>query len=324
MTTKERVLALLEQHRGQRLSGAGIARALSVSRNAVWKAVNALRAEGCQIQAVTNGGYCLCADDDTLTAQSIAALLPAESAEYAARITVYPELDSTNRTAKELALAGAAHGTAVIAQTQTGGRGRYTRSFFSPPGGLYMSVVLLPERLHFSQITAVTAFAANAVSDAVFAVTGRMPGIKWVNDLMLDGRKICGILTEAVTDLESGTPGWIVLGIGVNVQTKPAEFPAELREIAGSLYPEGDASGARSRLAAEILKRLLTAPPQEAEIFRTYRSRLTVLGRQVTVIQGSNTFSAAAEELDDAGHLLVRTADGTLHTLCSGEIRILP
>ena len=322
MTTKERVLALLEQHRGQRLSGAEIAKALSVSRNAVWKAVNALRAEGCQIQAVTNGGYCLCADDDTLTTQSIAALLPAEFAEYAARITVYPELDSTNRTAKELALAGAAHGTAVIAQTQTGGRGRYTRSFFSPPGGLYMSVVLLPERLHFSQLTAVTAFAANAVSDAVFAVTGRMPGIKWVNDLMLDGRKICGILTEAVTDLESGTPGWIVLGIGVNVAAM--QFPAELRGIAGALCPDGDSPGARSRLAAEILKKLLTPPPQEAEIFRTYRSRLTVLGRQVTVIQSDRTFSAAAEDLDDAGHLLVRTADGTLHTLCSGEIRILP
>ena len=322
MNTKEQVLRLLEAQRGTFLSGEQLADSLSVSRNAVWKAIRALREAGHQIDAVTNKGYCLRTEDDTLSVQGMLPFLnPAVPPE---RIQIYPALVSTNQTAKELALAGAPHGTTVIAEQQTGGRGRYTRQFFSPRGGLYMSVILHPERLQFAQITAVTAFAAVAVCEAAAAVSGREPEIKWVNDIYLEGKKICGILTEAVTDMESGTPGWIVLGIGINVNTRSCDFPPELRQIAGALYPEGTPErGNRCRLAAEILNRTAgLQTPQQSAVMQAYRKRLMMLGKQVTVIQGEQQYPAAALDIDEAGHLIVQTADGTCRTLSSGEIRI--
>lgn len=320
MTTKEHVLHLLNTHIGEHLSGAEIARTLSVSRNAVWKAINALREEGYEISAVTNRGYSLTAPADQLTPQSIAALLSPETQHFAEMIQVHPSLVSTNQTAKELAVSGAPHGTTVIAETQTGGRGRYTREFYSPAGGLYMSVILHPALLHFSQITAVTAFAANAVCEAVTAVSGREPRIKWVNDIYLGGKKICGILTEGIADLESGGLSVIVLGIGLNIS---AEFPPALRKKAGSLFPDGAASGMRSRLAAELLNRLLgwSEPPQESDIFAAYRSRMMLPEKPVTVVQGQTEYQARVCGIDSEGHLIVETADGMRRTLLSGEIR---
>ncbi len=322
MNTKEQVLQLLEAQRGSYLSGEQIAQGLSVSRNAVWKAIRDLRAAGHRIEAATNRGYCIPEDADTLSLQGILPYLsPSLSPE---RIQVYRTLSSTNQTAKELALAGAPHGTAVIASAQTGGRGRYAREFVSPEGGLYLSVILHPDRLQFQHITAVTAFATNAVCEAIETVSGRSPQIKWVNDLFLDGRKICGILTEAVTDIESGSLSWIVLGIGINVNTRTSDFPPALRKTAGSLYPENQpARGNRCRLAAEILNRTAAqqAPP-ESEVMAAYRSRLMMLGQQITVHAQGSDYPATALDLDDAGHLIVRTADGSTQTLSSGEISI--
>ena len=323
MNTKEHVLRLLEERRGTYLSGAQIAETLSVSRNAVWKAIRDLRNAGHQIDAVTNKGYCIRTDDDTLSVQGMLPfLVPAVDP---AQIRIYPSLVSTNQTAKELALAGAPHGTAVIAEIQTGGRGRCARAFASPPGGLYMSVILYPERLQFEHITAVTAFAAVAVCEAAVAVTGRELQIKWVNDLFLAGKKVCGILTEAVTDMESGGLGWIVLGIGINVNTRLCKFPADLRQTAGVLCPDGEAVYAnRCRLAAEILNRTagFQSPPQESRIMQAYKQRLMMLGQAVTVVQGEREYPATACDIDAAGHLIVQTADGRQQTLSSGEIRI--
>ena len=324
MTTKERVLALLEAHRGEHFSGAQLAASLGVSRNAVWKAVTELRAAGCRIDAATNRGYCYAAENDLLSVLGILPLLSETARPLAAHLQVFPELASTNQTAKELALAGAAHGTAVIAERQTQGRGRYMRSFCSPPGGLYISMILHPDRLNFAHITTVTALAGAAVCEAVEAVSGKKPGIKWVNDVFLDGKKICGILTEAVTDIESGTLGWLVLGIGINVTTRTEDFPPELREIAGSVFGE-DVPGSRNRLAAELLNRIpgCVPAPAEAEVIGRYRSRLMMLGRQVTVVQSDGTeYSAAALDIDEAGHLIVETAAGERRVLSSGEIRI--
>lgn len=323
MNTKEQVLRLLEAQRGSFLSGEAIAQTLGVSRNAVWKAIRDLRQSGHRIDAITNKGYCVRAEDDMLTAAGILPYLnPAIRPE---QIQVYPSLQSTNQTAKSLAIAGAPHGTAIIAASQTGGRGRYDRQFVSPPGGLYLSIILHPDQLRFTHVTAVTAFAAVAVCEAIEAVTGRHPQIKWVNDLYLDGRKICGILTEAMTDFESGSLAWIVLGIGINVNTQISDFPPELRPIAGSLYPdENEPQGNRCKLAAEILNSIagISAPPQESEVMAAYRQRLMMLGQEVTVTQGDRSYSATALDIDDAGHLILQTADGTRQTLSSGEISI--
>lgn len=321
MTTKNRVLALLEKHRGEYLSGEEIAISLLISRSAVWKAINSLRDAGYPIDAVTNKGYCLSAESDVLSVHGISKYLRKKSD---AEITVYPSLISTNQTAKELALAGAEHGTVVLAETQTGGKGRFARQFFSPPGGLYLSAVLHPDVLNFTHITAVTAFAAWAVCDAVEAVTGMQPEIKWVNDLFLGGKKICGILTEAVTDIESGSIGWIVVGIGLNAASPPRFFPPDLREIAASLYPQSPPHDIRNRLAAAIIARLVCEDlPAETEIFAQYRKRM-MRGRTVTVVQGDGSYTAVPDDIDEAGHLIVVLPDGSRRTLRSGEIRILP
>ena len=221
-----------------------------------------------------------------------------------------------------MAIAGAEHGTVIISDHQTAGRGRYSRDFFSPAGGLYMSVILRPEVLHFDSPTTVTAFAAVSVCEAIEAVSDKAPEIKWVNDIFVDGKKAGGILTEAITDFESGSLEWIVLGIGVNVCVRPEDFPDDLRSLATSICTGERTSGVRNRLAAGIINRILgfNEPPGEKEIFEKYRKRLMMLGKEMTVVQGQTTFKAAAVDIDPFGHLIVKKESGEVITLFSGEI----
>ncbi len=321
MTTKERVLEQLEQQRGKSISGAKLAEQLSLSRNAVWKAITALRTEGYQIQAVTNKGYCLAPENDILSVQGILPFLSPDAAKYANQISVFDSLPSTNQKAKEYAVSGAAHGTVVIAETQTAGRGRYDRSFFSPNGGLYLSIVLHPAHLPFTHITAVTAFAANAVCETIEALSDRKPAVKWVNDVLIGGKKVCGILTEAVTDFESGGLSWIVLGIGINLT---AQFPPELQKIAGAVFPDGAPAGCRNQFAASLINKLLTdsAIPDESALFAAYRARLLLPEAEITVQQGDVAYPASAVGINDCGHLIVRLRDGSQRILTSGEIRL--
>lgn len=324
MSTKTRVLALLEAQRGESISGERLAGMLGISRNAVWKAVKELQKDGYRIVAVTNKGYCLSDENDILSIPGIKPFLSEKSQPFVSQIHIYKSLESTNKTAKEMAVAGAAHGTVIISDCQTMGRGRYSRNFFSPAGGLYMSLVLRPEGLRFENPTAVTAFAAVAVCEAIESVCQKVPEIKWVNDIFLDGKKVCGILTEAVTDFESGGLDWVVLGIGINVTTPMEEFPAELQSLATSLYPEEKMPGVRNKLAAQIINRILgfEIPPQETEIFEAYKKRLMVLGKKITVIQNQEEFCATAVDIDAAGHLMVKKESGETIALVSGEIRM--
>ena len=324
MRTKNRILELLEQRRGESISGEHLAGRLGISRNAVWKAVKELQKDGYQIAAVTNKGYCLCEENDILSIPGIKPFLSEKCQRYADRMQIYSLLESTNKTAKELAVAGAAHGTVVISDCQTAGRGRNLRDFFSPSGGLYMSIVLRPEGLHFENPTTVTAFAAVAVCEAIESICRVTPQIKWVNDIFIDGKKVCGILTEAVTDFESGGLDWVVLGIGINVSIRPEEFPANLQAMATSLFPDGKMPGVRNKLAAEIINRILgfETCPAEAEIFEKYKKRLMVLGKEITVIQNQTQYQATAVDVDAAGHLIVKNEGGEMIALYSGEIRI--
>ena len=324
MSTKNRILELLEQRRGESISGEYLAGTLSISRNAVWKAVKELQKDGYHIVAVTNKGYCLSEENDIVSIPGIKPFLSEKSQPYASKIQIFKSLESTNKTAKEMAVAGAAHGTVIISDCQTMGRGRNSRSFFSPSGGLYMSIILRPEGLRFENPTAVTAFAAVAVCEAIESVTEKKPEIKWVNDIFLDGKKVCGILTEAVTDFESGGLDWIVLGIGINVYTRTGDFPGELQSIASSLYPDGKMPGLRNRLSAEIINRILGCGTsvREAEIFEKYKKRLMMLGKEITVIQNQLEYRATATDVDSVGHLVVKKENGEIITLYSGEIRI--
>ena len=325
MNTKNRILELLEQQRGESISGEQLAKMLNVSRNAVWKAINELKKDGYNIVAVTNKGYCLSAENDIVSIPGIKPFLSEKSQQYVDKIKIYKSLESTNKTAKEVAIAGAEHGTVIISDCQTNGRGRYSRNFFSPSGGgLYMSIILRPEVLHFENPTSVTAFAAVAVCEAIENISQKTPKIKWVNDVFIDGKKVCGILTEAVTDFESGHLDWIVLGIGINVYTRTEDFPDELQPLATSIYPNEKVCGIRNKLSAEIINRVigLETPPSETEIFEKYKQRLMMLGDEVTVIQGQTEYKATVIDVDSVGHLIVKNADGERITLSSGEIRI--
>jgi len=317
-TTKSRILELFERHRGETLSGEGLAKALNVSRNAVWKAVSELKNDGYRIDAATNKGYCFCDTNDILSTQGISAHLA--SCTSTAQISVFPVLESTNKTARETAIGGAAHGTVVIAHRQTDGKGRFGRDFVSPEGGIYMSFVLRPERLQLVTPTAVTALAAVAVCEAIETVAGKSPSIKWVNDIFLNGLKICGISTEAVTDFESGGIAWIVLGIGINYDTK--ELPDALTGIAGSIFGHESAPALKNRLAAEVMNVILESPQNEAKIFASYKKRLNMLQKNVTVYSGSESYEARALDIDEKGRLIVETCNGETKVLNAGEISI--
>ena len=325
MSTKNRILELLEQQRGESISGEHLAGVLGISRNAVWKAIKELQKDGYNIVAVTNKGYCLSAENDIISIPGIKPFLSERSQFYANKIQVHKSLESTNKTAKEMAVAGAEHGTIIISDCQTMGRGRYSRNFFSPSGGgLYMSIVLRPEAMHFKNPTSVTAFAAESVCEAIESISTKVPRIKWVNDIFIDGKKVCGILTEAVTDFESGGLDWVVLGIGINVHTRTEDFPCDLQSIATSIYPDKKMSGVRNRLSAEIINRILgfETLPSETEIFEKYKKRLMVLGKKITVIQNQVEYKATAIDVDSVGHLVVKNESGERITLSSGEIRI--
>ena len=322
MSVKEFVLKKLEENRGIPLSGEAIANSLSVSRAAVWKAVRALEAEGYHIEAVPNQGYTLCTDNDLLSTQGILPYLtpPLKSRE----IRVFPCLPSTNQEAKRMALERAEQGSAVLAEEQSAGRGRLGRSFFSPRGnGLYMSVILRP-KADVSNAVLITTAAAVGVCRAIDTVTGRHPQIKWVNDLYLNEKKICGILTEAVTNFETGVIESVVVGIGINFKGSQSTLPEELRHKAGFLYTDEPPATTRNHLAAEIINQLciLCDTLELRSFLPEYRMRSMIIGEQIRFLRNQVWSEALAVDIDDNGGLIIALSDNKRETLSSGEVSV--
>lgn len=322
MTTKEKLLALLEDSKGTFFSGEEIARTLQVSRAAVWKAVNALREDGYTIDAATNKGYRLSPDSDILSPQGIRRFLKPEYRDL--DLTVLPTAPSTNALVREKANQGRPEGCVIVACEQTDGRGRYGRQFFSPvDSGVYLSLLLRPTAYSPQQATCLTAAAAAAMCQAIEAVTGQQPGIKWVNDILLRGKKVCGILTEAAVGLETGTLNYMVLGAGVNLYPPVKGFPEEIQPIAGSVL-ERSCPEAKNRLVGEFLNRFwdFYTHPECRTYLEDYRSRSLAIGQNVTVLSAGRAVSAYAYGIDDDFRLLVRYENGDTEALSYGEIRI--
>ena len=322
MTTKEKLLALLEDSKGTFFSGEEIARTLQVSRAAVWKAVNALRENGYTIDAATNKGYRLSPDSDILSPQGIRRFLKPEYRDL--DLTVLPTVPSTNALVREKANQGRPEGCIIIACEQTDGRGRYGRQFFSPvDSGVYLSLLLRPTAYSPQQATCLTAAAAAAMCQAIEEVTGQQPGIKWVNDIFLRGKKVCGILTEAVVGLETGALDYMVLGAGVNLYPPVKGFPEEIQPIAGSVL-ERSCPEAKNRLVGEFLNRFwdFYTHPECRTYLEDYRSRSLAIGQNVTVLSAGKAVSAYAYGIDDDFRLLVRYENGDTEALSYGEIRI--
>lgn len=314
MGVKERLFRILEESGGKELSGQELAESLGVSRTAVWKAINGLKSEGCEIEAVRNRGYRLVKSCDLLNSETVGEWL---SPEYrSCDINVYRSVTSTNTVAKKMAAEGAKNGTVIIAEEQTAGKGRRGNSFFSPAKtGLYMSIILRAEELS-ADTDLYTICAGCAVCGAVERLTEKKPLIKWVNDIYLDGRKICGILSEATTDIEIGCIDSIVIGIGINLTTD--DFPDDIKKKAGSL---GE-SLPRSRAAAAVIEELFRClSKSREENIEDYKRRSLVLGKEVGFAKGGKELVGRAVDIDSSGQLIVETVQG-LVTLNSGEISI--
>lgn len=318
MGTKERLLRMLEDNRERHVSGAKLANDLGVSRNAVWKAVESLRAEGYVVEAATNRGYRLAQENDLLSRASIERNLPAG---HPFDIVVRKRVDSTNAEARRRAAEGAPEGTVIIAEEQTAGRGRPGKTFFSPAStGLYLSVVLRPT-LSVDRAQFLTTAAAVAGSQAIEEVTGRQALIKWVNDIFCGGRKVAGILTEGAVDMESGRFEHAVLGIGVNVKPPAGGFPSSIADVAGSVYDE-KAGAVRSQLAAAFLRRFWDRylHVADASFHEEYRRRCFLIGQPVVVTLNGSRVRARAVDLTKDFKLVIELPDKTRRELAYGEV----
>lgn len=321
MDAVENVLEILQEARDP-VSGEDIAAKLGISRNAVWKAVGKLREEGYEVEAATNRGYWLVSEEGAFTPTGIHMQLkgPARQAVINIRDTV----TSTNTVLKEIAEKGGAEGMVVIAQQQSMGKGRLGRSFYSPKGtGLYMSLLLRP-KFSAEEALSITTAAAVAVAGAVEEVCGLPGQIKWVNDVYLRGRKVCGILTEAAVDFENKGLHYAVLGMGVNLREPPGGFSEELKEVAGALFYRETPPGAKTKLAAEILNRFfkLYGTLPEKTFLEEYRSRSLLTGVEITFTEGSREGEGTVLGIDENMRLVVQRKEGGKKVFSAGEVTI--
>ena len=318
--TCEKLLEILENNRGEFVSGKAIADDMKLSRNAVWKAVSELRSLGHNITAVTNKGYRLEADSPIITAYTVKKHLKNENIN----IIMFESCPSTNAVAHEYAKSGAADMTVVIANSQSAGRGRMGRSFYSPGNtGLYMSFVLRPsiEAKCALEITTASAVAAARVISRESAGDVK---IKWVNDIYIDMKKACGILTEASMDIENGYLSFAVLGIGVNLFPPEGGFPAEISNTATSIYSCGYDCEKKARLAAALIDEFASLYPHigKGSFVDEYRKFSLMPGKEIYVLSGDSRIPATALAIEDDYSLTVRYSDGSIGKLSSGDVSI--
>lgn len=323
---RDQVAALLAGADGY-LSGQEMSRALGVTRAAVWKEIEALRSEGWPIESSTRKGYRLAGPPPALSAPYISARLP-EGSLFAGKVIVEPLVDSTNTRLKAMAAAGAPTGTALLAEEQSAGRGTHGRSFQSPKGeGLYLSVLLRPRLIKLTDLLTLTGWVGVAAREGVEKASGAPVDIKWLNDLYLNGKKLCGILTELSFLGESGEPDYVVAGMGINMSQTRDTFRAQgLEDIATSLELEG-CPVERNHLAVCLLEALdklnRDFPANRADYLERYRARCITLGRRVSFDGEGALQTGTVTGVDDDFALLVHGDDGREHTVSSGTVKMI-
>ena len=315
---RDDVLALLRQREGEPLSGEAMSRTLGVSRAAVWKAMETLRQEGYEISSAPRRGYWLEKSPDLLSPGE----LSRPDRRVGRELVCLDQVDSTNNEIKRRAVGEVPDGLTVVAGEQTGGRGRRGRSFVSPPGkGLYLSALLKPD-CPLGEVPALTAWSAVAVCDAIEELCGVRPGIKWPNDVILEGRKLCGILTELELEAETAALRYVVVGIGVNISQTEADFGPEVAPVAISLAQAlGRAEVARALL--DSLDRLYAGFPQQREGWLArYRADCLTVGKPVRVLSGAGEREGTALGVEEDFSLRVAWKDGGEEVLSSGEVSV--
>lgn len=315
---KNEIIKLLEENRDKSISGQEIANTFGVTRASVHKAIGQIRSEGFSVEAVTNKGYRLADGNDVLSEEGIRVYLDEQYKKN--RLFVFDKIRSTSTYAKQKAIAEECqHGDVVIANEQFAGRGRLGRTFYSPSnGGIYMSFVLKPN-MSISDATVFTVTAAVAVCVAIEKVTGIKPMIKWVNDVFIDGKKVCGILSEAVSNFENQMVESVVVGIGVNV--KDCDFPDEIKNVATAIGQKGVL---RNKLVAEIVNSFMKFSDNldKEWIINEYKARSLVIDKEIVYIQGEKECKAIVLDINNDGNLVVKNQENQVIVLKSGEISI--
>ncbi|MDR0615166.1 MAG: biotin--[acetyl-CoA-carboxylase] ligase [Lactobacillales bacterium] len=316
MKTKELVLNELVKHLNQNISGESLAKTLNLSRTAIWKAIHKLINDGYEISSATNKGYCL----------HMPWRLSKEVIEYfllkktpIKHVEFKETTDSTQNDAKRFSLNNKKE-VLVLSDYQTAGKGRFGRSYFTyAQKGFYMSLLIFPKKT-FLEISQYTLLTAVAVVRAIENLTDKRPLIKWINDIYLNDKKICGILSEAVTNVESNQITSVIIGIGLNFSIQQEEFPKELQKKATSLFADTKPSVSRNELIVEIWNQFYQL--MNIDFIEIYRQRSFVLGKQVSFVEENKTYQGVAKQITDTGQLEVLLNDGNLKSLNAGEISL--
>lgn len=320
MSVKDEVLKQLENHKGTYISGGQLAENLGVSRNSIWKAIKSLEKNGYEINAVPNRGYCLEEQNDILSSFSIYQHLNSNL-----DIHVYPVVSSTNTILKEMAEQGSPEGTVIIAEEQTAGKGRMGKSFYSPSKtGIYVSILLRPT-ISAEDSLFLTTSAAVATARAIEDVCEKTADIKWVNDIYIDNKKVCGILTEGAFNVETGQLDYAIVGIGINICFPENGFPDDIKNIATAVFDkQTDSTNKRSILIAHLLDYFMEYYKNfnSKQYVDEYINRSMILGREINIIDGDKTIPATAMKIDQKCRLKVQLNDGSNRWLSSGEVSI--
>lgn len=319
---KEKILNLLRSSSPGFISGEELARKCGISRTMVWKHVKSLEREGFGIEAVPSQGYKITTMPDILRQSDIKPGL--KTTIIGKKMQFLSEVVSTNTLAMELAADGTPEGTVVIAETQTGGKGRLGRKWISPKGNLYLSVVLRPN-VPIHKAPLITLTGAVAVASAIRTTCGLDAGIKWPNDILISGKKVSGLLTEM--SAEQDRIRHIVLGIGVDVNMEIGELPPEVRSLTTTLAAEAEVKINRNALLQQVLRDLERWYQKflnnDADVLEEWKKLNVTVGNRITVSGAGEALGGLAQEVDRDGRLIVRLDDGTIRTVAAGDVTIV-
>ena len=318
---KNEILRLLKTN-DTYISGQQLCGYFKVSRTSVWKVMEQLKKEGYEIEAVRNRGYRLVSSPDVISEAEIKSLL---GTEWAGRkVVYYDETDSTNNRAKDSGEKNGAHGTLFIADKQNAGKGRRGRAWESPSGkSIYMTILLRPQ-ITPDKAPMLTLIMGLSVAEGIRKVSGAETEIKWPNDIVMNKKKVCGILTEMATEMEY--VNYVVIGVGINVNQE--YFSEGIKEIATSLYEETGTVYQRSELIAAVLERfeknyeMFLETGDLSAVRKAYDSILVNRGQEVKVLEPGNEYRAVAEGINKNGELIVRLSDGRQKNIFAGEVSV--
>lgn len=318
---KKEILRILRNN-NEYVSGQDLCNKLGVSRTAIWKVMNQLKEEGYVLEAVSKKGYKLLEKPDILSKEEIESQMDTEV--FGRRVTYFDEIDSTNIYAKKLGEEIDSHGTLVVADKQIQGKGRRGKGWESPKGsGIWMTLILKP-KLNPGAASMITIVAGLSVSNAMNKLYGIQSSIKWPNDIVLHGKKICGILTEMSTEFDY--INHLVVGIGINANMK--EIPEDIKDIATSISKEYGKTILRSDLIAAIMKefefyyKIFMKTYNLEKLMNDYNERLVSKDREVVIIEAGCKYEAIALGINKDGELRIKTKDGVEKKVFSGEVSV--